>query len=101
MLQLFSKTSSGHGKKTAHCDRCGSRMRLSDRKKQISVDIVLSSPEGNPITLTIFQNILQTVITNLANINEDELSETLLSLEDVKVNYNSKSLLVTELHVNI
>ena len=76
-------------------------MRLSDCKKQISVDIVLSSPEGNPITLTIFQNILQTVITNLANINEDELSETLLSLEDVKVKYNSKSLLVTELHVNI
>ena len=64
-------------------------------------DIVVSVSEGNPITLTVFQNVLETVIMNLVNLNEDELSDTLLRLESVKIKYNSKTLLVTELHENI
>ena len=73
-------------------------MRLADCKKQLPADIVVSPSGGNPVILTVFQNVLETLITNLVKLNQDELSETLLSLENLKVTYNSKTLVATELH---
>ncbi len=94
----FRKLLQTTASKTARCDRCGSRMRLADCKKQLCADIVVSPSGGNPVILTVFQNVLETLITNLVKLNQDELSETLLSLENLKVTYNSKTLVVTELH---
>ena len=47
------------------------------------------------------QKCFGTLITNLVNLNEDELSETLLCLESVEIKYICKTFVVTELHEHV
>jgi hypothetical protein len=64
----FRKLLQTTASRTACCDRCGSRMRLADCKKQFCANIVVSESGGNSVILTVFQNVLETLITNVAQL---------------------------------
>jgi DNA-directed RNA polymerase subunit RPC12/RpoP len=95
--RCFHKLLQTTASRMARCDQCGFRMRLADCKKQFFANIVVSESGGNSVILTVFQNVLETLITNVVQLNEHELSESLLCVENLKIKYNSKTLVVTEM----
>jgi ribosomal protein L37AE/L43A len=48
--------------KFVHCDRCGSTLKIADCRPQVCAKVVVESSEGDQLDLTIFQNVLQSVI---------------------------------------
>ena len=57
--------------------------------------MVVEVPEGEQISLTIFQNVLQSVIKG--DFDNEGVAGALLGLEELKVKFNTNTFVVTEL----
>lgn len=73
-------------------------MRVGSCTKQLSVQVTVTpSDGGDAIQLVIFQNILSELIRNVSNLQEDELAESLLALENIKITYDPSKYIITEM----
>ena len=81
--------------KIVHCDRCGATLRISDCRPQLCAKVVVEVPEGEQISLTIFQNVLQSVIKG--DFDNEGVAEALLGFEELKIKFNTNTFVVSEL----
>ena len=81
--------------KIIHCDRCGATLRISDCRTQMCAKVVVEIPEGEQTSLTIFQNVLQSVIKG--DFDNEGVAEALLGFEELKIKFNTNTFVVTEL----
>ena len=81
------------------CDKCKCRMCVGSCTKQLAVHLIVTPSTGVTIELTIFQNILSQVLGNVPNMQEDEISESLLALEDIKITYDPSNNVITNMLV--
>ena len=81
--------------KIVHCDRCVAMLRISDCRPQLCAKVVVEVPEGEQISLTIFQNVLQSVIKG--DFDKEGVAEALLGFEELKIKFNTNTFVVTEL----
>ena len=82
------------------CDKCSCRMRVGSCTKQLSVHVTVTPSEGgDPIELAIFEKVLSQVISNVSNLQDDELAESLLALENIKITYDPSKRVITKMLV--
>ena len=75
-------------------------MRVGSCTKQLSVDVTVTPSEGgDPIELAIFEKVLSQVISNVSNLQDDELAESLLALENIKITYDPSKRIITNMLV--
>ena len=92
-LQCSKKLLQATASLIVKCDRCKHSMILSNCQKRISVHFTVESQDVT--TLTVFENILRSVIPEMGEISEEELIERLLLLNNVRITYNSVTLIVS------
>ena len=97
-LNCFRRLLQVTGRKTVHCDRCGYTMRMANCKTDVCAKVVVKSREGHRINLTAFQVTLESVIEgDVATLSDEKIGEILSLFENLKIKYNSKTLVITEL----
>ena len=96
-LQCSKKLLQATASLIVKCDRCKHSMILSNCQKRISVHFTVESQDVT--TLTVFENILRSVIPEMGEISEEELIERLLLLNNVRITYNSVTLIVSCIEV--
>ena len=71
--------------KIVKCDRCSHRMRIADCAASISIRIRVSFDENESVSLTLFNDVIETVVPNATDLDDDALSEKLLDLKKMTI----------------
>ena len=86
--------------KYAKCHVCGVRQRIENCATDGSVQLLVDLPGGKGIGLTVFTDILGTLLMkgNLALTSDfDSIEEYLLDLKDIELSYNSTKNVITDI----
>lgn len=90
-IQCNKKLPPGLQSKIVKCMRCFHRMRVSDCPTEFSCHIYVEL-DDNVIQLTIFTNVLQTLLNEVREWTEDNISEQLLELSNIELTFNTDNI---------
>lgn len=79
------------------CDRCNHSMVLSNCQKKMIVHFTVESQDVT--SLTVFENVLGSVIPDMGEISEEEVIERLLLFHHVIIEYNPVTLIVSHIEL--
>ncbi|CAB4001991.1 Hypothetical predicted protein [Paramuricea clavata] len=80
------------------CDRCTHSMVLSNCEKKMSAHITVAN--NNPVTLMVLDHNLRSLISNMDEMSEEQIIETLLLLNNVSIKYDPVTLIVSEIKLH-
>ena len=86
--------------KYAKCHFCGLRQRIENCTKDGSVQLLVDLPESEEIWLTVFTEVLETLLMKgglVLTSDSDSIEECLLDIKDIKLSYNSTKNVITNI----
>lgn len=87
---------------TLYCDRCGHSARAADCKTKVCAKVVINQEldgKNNFLHLTLFQNVLEKIMTiDDDNIDKQSIGENLLLMDNVTLTYNRSNNIVNAIH---
>ena len=84
----------------AKCHVCGIRQRIENCTTDGSVQLLVDLPEDKEIWLTVFTDILETLLMKgspALTSDSDSIEEYLLDLKDIELSYNSTKNVITDI----
>ena len=82
------------GTSVVRCDRCGYSMRTVDCPVRRFASVVLEATDGNPVHVTVFNDVLEKLVPNCKDRSDAEVAEMLLLTENITITYDSDTSIV-------
>ena len=82
------------GTSVVRCDRCGFSMRTVDCPVHRFASVVLEATDGNPVHVTVFNDVLEKLVPNCKDRSDAEVAEMLLLTENITITYDSDTSIV-------